>query len=215
MHTEIKIDNALNLAPKLNLNRFLKRIMDIIISSVSIITFFPILVLIFIMVKQDSEGPALYIHTRVGRNAKEFDCFKFRTMKTNSNPNKLAESADDDRITEIGKVLRKTSLDELPQIFNVFLGDMSIVGPRPALPVQVKNFSDSEILKIAVKPGITGWTQVNGRNSIPYKKRMELDVWYAENNNIFIDIFIIFKTFKVLLFPDKGIYDVNSTSPVE
>lgn len=189
--------------------------MDIIISSVAILTFFPILVLIFILVKQDSEGPALYIHTRVGRDGKEFNCFKFRTMKLNSDPNKLAESADDDRITELGKALRKTSLDELPQIFNVFLGDMSIVGPRPALPVQVKNFSDTEILKIAVKPGITGWTQVNGRNSIPYEKRMELDVWYAENNNVFLDVFIILKTFKVLLFPDKGIYDLNSTSPVE
>ena len=92
---------------------------------------------------------------------------------------------------------------------------MSIVGPRPALPVQVKHFSEKEKLKLAVKPGITGWTQVNGRNSIPYEKRMELDVWYAENHNVSLDIFIILKTFKVLLFPDKGIYDLNSSSPVE
>lgn len=136
-------------------------------------------------------------------------------MVLNADPNRLAESADDDRITAIGKTLRKTSLDELPQIFNVLKGEMSIVGPRPALPVQVKHFSEKEKLKLAVKPGITGWTQVNGRNSIPYEKRMELDAWYAEHHNIILDLWIILKTFKVLLFPDKGIYDLNSSSPVE
>jgi len=136
-------------------------------------------------------------------------------MVLNADPNRLAESADDDRITAIGKTLRKTSLDELPQIFNVLKGEMSIVGPRPALPVQVKYFSEKEKLKLAVKPGITGWTQVNGRNSIPYEKRMELDAWYAEHHNIILDLWIILKTFKVLLFPDKGIYDLNSSSPVE
>jgi lipopolysaccharide/colanic/teichoic acid biosynthesis glycosyltransferase len=136
-------------------------------------------------------------------------------MVLNADPNRLAESADDDRITAIGKILRKTSLDELPQIFNVLKGEMSIVGPRPALPVQVKHFSEKEKLKLAVKPGITGWTQVNGRNSIPYEKRMKLDTWYAEHHNVALDIWIILKTFKVLLFPDKGIYDLNSSSPVE
>jgi len=136
-------------------------------------------------------------------------------MVLNADPNKLAESSEDERITAIGKLLRKTSLDELPQIFNVLKGEMSIVGPRPALPIQVKHFSEKEKLKLSVKPGITGWTQVNGRNSIPYEKRMELDVWYAENHNVFLDIWIITRTFKVLLFPDKGIYDLNSSSPTE
>lgn len=136
-------------------------------------------------------------------------------MILNADPNRLAESPDDDRITAIGKILRKTSLDELPQIFNVLKSEMSIVGPRPALPVQVKHFSEKEKLKLAVKPGITGWTQVNGRNSIPYEKRMELDTWYAEHHNVVLDLWIILKTFKVLLFPDKGIYDLNSSSPTE
>ena len=189
--------------------------MDIVLSSLAILVFLPLLVVIFFIIKLSSEGPALYIHTRVGKDFKEFNCYKFRTMIVNADPNRLAESPEDERITAIGKILRKTSLDELPQIFNVFQGDMSIVGPRPALPVQVKHFSVRENLKLAVKPGITGWTQVNGRNSIPYEKRMELDVWYAENHNVSLDIFIILKTFKVLLFPDKGIYDLNSSSPVE
>jgi lipopolysaccharide/colanic/teichoic acid biosynthesis glycosyltransferase len=91
---------------------------------------------------------------------------------------------------------------------------MSIVGPRPALPVQVEHFTPEQVLKLAVKPGLTGWTQVNGRNSIPYEKRMELDCWYAVHNNVFLDLWIILKTFKVLIFGD-GIYDPNSSSPVK
>jgi undecaprenyl phosphate N,N'-diacetylbacillosamine 1-phosphate transferase len=186
--------------------------MDIFISLIAIKIFFLPWLLIALLIKADSEGPILYLHTRVGRNNKEFICWKFRTMRTNSDPNKLAESKDDDRITKLGHILRRTSLDETPQLINVLLGHMSIVGPRPALPVQVQHFTREEQDKLLVKPGLTGWTQVNGRNSIPYEKRMELDVWYAHNHNIFLDTWIIIKTFKVLLFGD-GIYDKNSTSP--
>jgi len=135
-------------------------------------------------------------------------------MRTDANPNKLAESDEDPRITRLGKFLRRTSLDETPQLINVLLGHMSIVGPRPALPVQVKHFSKEDMWKLKVKPGLTGWTQVNGRNSIPYEKRMELDVWYAKNNNIFLDIWILLKTIKVLIM-GSGVYDKNSSSPTE
>lgn len=195
-------------------NAILKRIMDIVLAWIALGLFFPIWLIIAILIKLDSPGPIFYVHTRVGRNAAEFDCFKFRTMKTGSDPNKLAESKDDDRITKLGKFLRRTSLDETPQVLNVLLGQMSMVGPRPALPVQVKNFSADDLWKIKVKPGITGWTQVNGRNSIPYEKRMELDCWYAKNNNVLLDIWIIIRTFGVLIFGD-GVYDKNSSSPVE
>lgn len=187
--------------------------MDIVISLIAIKIFFIPWVIISILIKGDSEGPILYLHKRVRRGGKEFTCFKFRTMRTDADPNKLAESKEDDRITKLGHFLRRTSLDETPQVLNVLLGRMSIVGPRPALPIQVKNFSEKERDKLLVKPGLTGWTQVNGRNSIPYEKRMELDVWYAHNNNVFLDLWIIIKTFKVLLFGD-GIYDQNSSSPV-
>lgn len=195
------------------LNRICKRLLDIFISLTAIQLLWVIWVVIAILIKMDSEGPVLYLHTRVGRNGREFTCWKFRTMKINADPNKLAESKEDDRITKFGHLLRRSSLDETPQLINVLLGQMSIVGPRPALPVQVKNFSEIEKDKLLVKPGLTGWTQVNGRNSIPYEKRMELDVWYARNHNIFLDLWIIIKTFKVLVFGD-GIYDPNSTSPV-
>jgi len=188
--------------------------MDLIIAINASLFFLPFWVLLYILIKIDSPGPALYLHTRVGRDRKEFTCFKFRTMRLDADPNKLAESKADDRITKLGHFLRKTSLDETPQLLNVIFGQMSIVGPRPALPVQVENFDTEGLKKLLVKPGLTGWTQVNGRNSIPYEKRMELDVWYAENHNVFLDIWIILKTFKVLVFGD-GIYDLNSTSPTK
>jgi lipopolysaccharide/colanic/teichoic acid biosynthesis glycosyltransferase len=196
------------------LNSICKRIMDIVIAIMASIFFFPIWIILYLLIEIDSPGSALYLHTRVGRNKKHFTCFKFRTMRTDADPNKLAESKEDDRITKLGHFLRKTSLDETPQLLNVILGDMSIVGPRPALPVQVEHFNQQDLKKLLVKPGLTGWTQVNGRNSIPYEKRLELDAWYAEHHNIFLDIFIILKTFKVLAFGD-GIYDPNSTSPIK
>lgn len=196
------------------LNDLFKRVIDLFISIFAILFFIPVWIIIIFLIKSDSPGPAFYLHTRVGKNSKNFTCFKFRTMKVDSDPNKLAESKEDDRITHLGHFLRKTSLDETPQLINVLLGDMSIVGPRPALPVQVEHFTLEQVLKLAVKPGLTGWTQVNGRNSIPYEKRMELDCWYATHHNVFLDLWIILKTFKVLIFGD-GIYDSNSSSPVK
>jgi len=196
------------------LNDLFKRVIDLFISVFAILFFIPVWIIIIFLIKSDSPGPAFYLHIRVGKNSKNFTCFKFRTMKVDSDPNKLAESKEDDRITSLGHFLRKTSLDETPQLINVLLGDMSIVGPRPALPVQVEHFTPEQVLKLAVKPGLTGWTQVNGRNSIPYEKRMELDCWYATHNNVFLDLWIILKTFKVLIF-GEGIYDPNSSSPVK
>ncbi len=168
----------------------------------------PFWVLIGILIKLDSKGPIFYTHKRVGLNGRIFNCFKFRSMKVGSEPNALVSSPEDLRVTKIGSFLRKTSIDETPQFINVFLGDMSIVGPRPALPSQVREFTGDEKDKLLVKPGLTGWTQINGRNSIPYKKRLELDSWYAKNWDLLLDIKIIFKTFFVL-FKHEGIYDVK------
>ncbi len=193
-------------------NDIAKRLIDIAISISALLCIAPFWAAIAMLIKLDSQGPVFYTHTRVGKDNKEFNCYKFRSMRVDADPHKLADSADDPRITRLGKFLRKTSLDETPQIINVLIGDMSIVGPRPALPVQVKHFTDEEKLKLAVKPGLTGWTQVNGRNSIPYEKRMELDVWYARNANILLDLWIILKTIKVLIMED-GVYDSNSSSP--
>ncbi len=186
--------------------------MDIWIAFFAVLFILPFWLVIGIMIKLDSPGPVFYNHTRVGKDNRHFTCFKFRSMRTDADPNKLADSDEDDRITKLGKYLRKTSLDETPQLLNVLLGDMSVVGPRPALPVQVEHFSDEDMWKLKAKPGITGWTQVNGRNSIPYEKRMELDAWYAKNHNVFLDIWILILTLKVLLIT-KGVYDENSSSP--
>ncbi len=193
-------------------NDITKRLIDILISIAALFCILPFWAAITLLIKLDSKGPVFYTHSRVGKNGKEFNCYKFRSMRTDADPHKLADSEDDPRITKLGKFLRKTSLDETPQILNVLLGDMSIVGPRPALPVQVKHFTEEEKHKLDVKPGLSGWTQVNGRNAIPYEKRMELDVWYARNNNILLDLWIILKTIKVLIM-DDGVYDSNSSSP--
>ncbi len=196
-----------------SINEILKRAFDITTSICALFCILPFWAAIALLIKLDSAGPVFYIHKRCGKDGKEFNCFKFRSMRTDADPHKLADSEDDPRITKLGKFIRKSSLDETPQLINVLIGDMSIVGPRPALPVQVKHFSDEERLKLSVKPGLTGWTQVNGRNSIPYEKRMELDVWYARNNNVLLDLWIILKTIKVLLMEDS-VYDANSSSPV-
>ena len=185
-----------------------KRVIDIFISIVSIVILLPLWILIGIVIAIDSKGPIVYLHKRVGRGGREFNCLKFRSMYVGSDENTLVGEESDKRVTKIGLFLRKTSLDETLQLINVLLGDMSIVGPRPAIPSQVKEFSSLDCDKLLVKPGLTGWTQVNGRNSIPYKKRMELDCWYAKNWNLFLDFKILLKTIFVI-FNGEEIYDAR------
>ena len=190
------------------MNLFFKRVIDIFFSVLGIVILLPFWLLIVILIKIDSHGSVFYSQKRVGKKGKEFNCLKFRSMYTGSDENSLVSDELDKRVTRTGHILRKTSLDETPQLINVLLGDMSIVGPRPALPSQVKEFSKDDYDKLLVKPGLTGWTQINGRNSIPYKKRMELDSWYARNWNIFLDLKIIFMT-PFVIFRQEGIYDVK------
>ena len=187
---------------------FIKRIIDIIFSLIGILFILPVWIVIGILIKLDSNGPIFYTHKRVGLKGKEFNCYKFRSMYAGSEENILVSNPGDERVTKIGHFIRKSSLDETPQLINVLLGHMSIVGPRPALSSQVKEFTGSEKDKLLVKPGLTGWTQVNGRNSLPYKKRLELDCWYAKNWNLLLDLKIILKTLFVI-FKQEGIYDVK------
>ncbi len=187
---------------------FVKRIIDIILSSLGILFIFPFWIATGAAIKLDSRGPIFYTNKRVGLKGTEFNCFKFRSMYVGSEENILVSNPDDKRVTKVGHFIRRTSLDETPQLVNVLLGDMSIVGPRPALPSQVKEFTKNESDKLLVKPGLTGWTQVNGRNSLPYKKRLELDSWYAKNWNLLLDLKIIFKTIWIVL-RQKGIYDAG------
>lgn len=178
---------------------FFKRFFDILIS----ILLLPLLLLFFlifgILIKIDDNGPIIYKSKRIGRNFKVFNMYKFRTMKVNS-PNILNEdgstynSKDDVRVTKIGKILRETSLDEVPQIINVLKGDMSIIGPRPGDVESINTYKDDEKKKMSVRPGITGYTQAYFRNNLSVREKRLKDVWYAENFSIKLDIKILIKT---------------------
>ena len=203
--------------------RTLKRIGDIIFSLLVLTLGSPIFILIGILVKLSSPGAVFYIQKRVGRNYREFGCIKFRTMHKDADnllPNLLEKYPlmrkefekdfklrHDPRITKLGRFLRRSSLDELPQFFNVLKGEMSVVGPRPIVSNEINKYSLYMEEVISVRPGLTGLWQVSGRNNLSYKKRVELDLVYARNRNFILDLEIILLTLGVLLFPmDRGAY---------
>ena len=193
----------------------IKRLIDIICSFVGILVLSPLFIIIAIIIKFTSKGPVFFSQKRVGRNGKEFDMYKFRSMVVNAEElkEKLAaqnemsgpmfKMKDDPRVTKVGKFIRKTSLDELPQLWNVLKGDMSLVGPRPSLPKEVAQFEDWMHRRLEVKPGLTCYWQVSGINNIDFEDWMKLDVKYVEERNLWIDIKLIFKTVGVL-FGDKN-----------
>ena len=203
--------------------RTLKRIGDIIFSLIVLTLGSPIFILIAILVKLSSPGSVFYIQKRVGRNYREFGCIKFRTMYKDADdllPNLLEKYPlmrkefekdfklrQDPRITKLGRFLRRSSLDELPQFFNVLKGEMSVVGPRPIVSNEIIKYSLFMEEVISVRPGLTGLWQVSGRNNLSYKKRVELDLFYARNRNFILDLEIIILTLGVLLFPmDRGAF---------
>ena len=193
----------------------IKRLIDIICSFVGILVLSPLFIIIAIIIKFTSKGPVFFSQKRVGRNGKEFDMYKFRSMVVNAEElkEKLAaqnemsgpmfKMKDDPRVTKVGKFIRKTSLDELPQLWNVLKGDMSLVGPRPSLPKEVAQFEDWMHRRLEVKPGLTCYWQVSGRNNIDFEDWMKLDIRYVEEKNLWIDIKLICKTVFVL-FGDKN-----------
>ena len=203
--------------------RTLKRIGDIIFSLIVLTLGSPIFISIAILVKLSSPGSVFYIQKRVGRNYREFGCIKFRTMYKDAEdllPNLLEKYPlmrkefekdfklrKDPRITKLGRFLRRSSLDELPQFFNVLKGEMSVVGPRPIVSDEINKYSIFMEEVISVRPGLTGLWQVSGRNNLSYKKRVELDLAYARNRNNILDLEIIILTLGVLIFPmDRGAY---------
>ena len=203
--------------------RTLKRIGDIIFSLIVLTLGSPIFISIAILVKLSSPGSVFYIQKRVGRNYREFGCIKFRTMYKDADdllPNLLEKYPlmrkefekdfklrQDPRITKLGRFLRRSSLDELPQFFNVLKGEMSVVGPRPIVSNEIIKYSLFMEEVISVRPGLTGLWQVSGRNNLSYKKRVELDLLYARNRNFLHDLEIIILTLGVLLFPmDRGAF---------
>ena len=194
---------------------FLKRFMDIFESILGLILLSPILIVVSVLIKLDSKGPVFFSQKRVGLHGKTFNMYKFRSMVVNAEEikDKLKEQNEmsgpmfkmknDPRITKIGKFIRKTSIDELPQLLNVLKGEMSLVGPRPSLPKEVKEFEPWMLERLEVKPGITCYWQVMGRNSIGFREWMELDVKYVHERCLSLDLKLIFKTFFVL-FGDEN-----------
>lgn len=171
-----------------------KRIMDFILSLVALIILFPTLVVVSILIRINLGSPIFFTQERVGKNNRVFKIIKFRTMKDAKDKNgKLLP--DSERLTPFGSLLRSTSVDELPELINILKGDMSIVGPRPLLKEYLPIYNETQIKRHDVLPGLTGWAQINGRNSITWTSKFELDVWYVENWSLFLDMKIVFKTF--------------------
>lgn len=176
----------------------LKRVFDILVSLIGLIVFSPILLLVSILVRTKLGSPIFFTQDRVGKDNKIFKMIKFRTM-TDARDKFGELLSDEERLTSFGKFLRSSSLDELPELINVLKGDMSLVGPRPLLEKYLPLYSEEQIKRHNVKPGITGWAQVNGRNSISWTEKFKLDVFYVENYSFLFDIKILFLTvYKVL-----------------
>ena len=186
---------------------FLKRVLDILLSLVGIVIGGIPMLIIALAIKLDSPGPVLFKQERIGKNGKVFKILKFRSMCVGAEKGGVYSDNKDTRVTRVGKILRATSLDELPQFFNVFFGQMSFIGPRPPLtyhPWPLEQYTDTQRRMFEVRPGITGWTQTHGRKDVEWHRRIELNVWYVDHLTLWLDIKILFLTvFKVLTNADN------------
>ncbi|WP_195959345.1 sugar transferase [Clostridium saudiense] len=212
---KVELENIEENKENLKFYEIFKRGIDIIGAGSGLLLLSPVIAIVACAVKFTSKGPIFFSQKRVGKNGKIFDMYKFRSMVVNAEElkEKLAHQnemsgpmfkmKDDPRVTKIGKFIRKTSLDELPQLWNVLKGDMSLVGPRPSLPKEVAQFEKWMYKRLSVKPGLTCFWQVSGRNNIDFEDWMKLDIKYVDERNIWIDIKLIFKTVLVL-FGDKN-----------
>jgi lipopolysaccharide/colanic/teichoic acid biosynthesis glycosyltransferase len=185
----------------------IRRLLDLAIGLPAAIVTAPLVALLAVAVRLESPGAALYRQTRVGRGGVPFQIYKLRTMVAGAELKGagLAIAEGDERITRVGALLRRYSLDELPNLWNVVRGEMSIVGPRPTVPWQVDEYTPRQRGRLAVKPGITGWAQVNGRASLPWAQRIELDLWYVEHRSLALDLKIIAATARMVL-SGHGLY---------
>jgi lipopolysaccharide/colanic/teichoic acid biosynthesis glycosyltransferase len=185
----------------------LRRAIDVLVSAVVLALSSPVLALAMIAVRLESPGPVIYRQRRSGLGGREFDMLKLRTMVQGAEHRGagLAVNANDARITRVGALLRRTSLDELPNLVNVLRGDMSLIGPRPTLPAQVAQYTERQRRRLAIKPGITGWAQVNGRASLPWSERIELDLYYIEHRSLALDLEIVKRT-PALVLGGTGLY---------
>jgi lipopolysaccharide/colanic/teichoic acid biosynthesis glycosyltransferase len=179
----------------------IRRAVDILVSALALLLSAPLLAAAMLAVRLETPGPALYSQRRAGRGGRAFQLLKLRTMVDGAEHigAGLAVDADDPRVTRVGALLRRTSLDELPNLINVLRGEMSLIGPRPTLPVQVAQYSERQRGRLAIKPGLTGWAQVNGRASLPWSERIELDLYYVEHRSLALDLQILWRTLALVL----------------
>lgn len=195
-----------------------KRVFDLVSSTIGLIMLSPIFLILAIIVKLDSKGPVFFAHTRYGKNGKKFKMYKFRTMYENAQdmindftPEQMKEwkenfkLQDDPRITKVGKFLRKTSLDELPQIVNIIKGDLSIIGPRPVIEEELEKYGENKEKFLSVTPGLTGYWQANGRSSTTYEQRMEMELYYIDHISPKLDFKIFFKTIESVIKKEGAI----------
>jgi len=202
---------------KINRKEFqliLKRIFDILASGIASIVLLPIFAIIGIFIKFDSKGPVFFVQERAGKNGKIFRAYKLRTMIQGADKitGTIIFDEKNPYITKVGRFIRRTGFDELVQLVNVLKGDMSLVGPRPTLPYQIERYNNIQKRRLSVRPGITGWALINGRNSLAWDKRIELDLWYIKHWSIWLDIKILISTVYVVikgegLYAEKGRQD--------
>ena len=179
----------------------MKRFMDILGAVIGLVLLSPVLLVVWAMIRRDMGSPVLFLQTRPGLNGQPFRMVKFRTMRdaNDADGNPLPDS---ERLTNFGRFLRSSSLDELPELWNVLKGDMSLVGPRPLLMEYLTLYSPNQARRHEVRPGVTGWAQINGRNAISWDEKFELDVWYVDNRNLWLDLKIIWLTIRKVLKRD-------------
>lgn len=188
-------------------NKYIKKIIDKLISAVSLVILSPVFLIIAICIKLESKGPVFFIHKRIGKNGKEIGMYKFRTMVPNAEeliksftPEQMKEFKEnfklenDPRITKVGKILRKTSLDELPQLINILKGELSIIGPRPVIGEELEKYGENKLKFLSVTPGLTGYWAANGRSNTSYDERMKMELYYIDNMSWKMDMKVFFKT---------------------
>jgi len=185
----------------------LRRIFDVLVSAGILAVTAPVMALAVVAIRLESPGHPIYRQRRIGKDGAAFDVLKLRTMVSGAEKMGagLAVNDGDSRITRVGALLRRTSIDELPNLVNVLRGEMSIIGPRPTVPVQVEQYTERQRGRLALKPGITGWAQVNGRASLPWPERIELDLWYVEHASLALDLRILWLTARMLV-TGHGLY---------
>lgn len=185
----------------------MKRVLDLFLGAIGTVLSAPLIALLAVAIRLESPGHPIYRQTRVGKDGREFEIYKLRTMVSGAEEigAGLAIQEGDERITRVGAFLRRYSLDELPNLWNVLWGEMSIVGPRPTIPVQVAQYTERQRGRLTVKPGITGWAQVNGRAALPWSERIELDLFYVEHRSFALDLRILARSARLVL-SGRGLY---------